>query len=129
MSQGKFLFPDGSMYEGDVAKGLRHGQGVLYNPTLHCLYEGTWDTGTRHGQGTLFYDENKKQFYKGMWQRGKRHGTGHMTYASGNTYDGEWVADKKRGKGTVRQVHSLIFALCVGPNHRVSGHAFFFDFP
>ena len=103
MSQGKFLFPDGSMYEGDVEKGLRHGQGVLYNPTLHCLYEGTWDTGTRHGQGTLFYDENKKQFYKGMWQR---------------------------GKGTVRQVYSFMFALCVGPTHRVSGHAFFcLDFP
>ncbi|CAN0438405.1 unnamed protein product, partial [Ascophyllum nodosum] len=39
------------------------------------------------------------------WQENFRHGRGTMTYASGNTYEGDWVEDRKEGEGIMTWVH------------------------
>mgnify|MGYP000922459573 FL=1 len=69
-------YPDGSVYEGEVLNGAKHGTGRFwYVGGAH--YEGQYHHGNMEGFGRLYYDEN--------------------TLA----YEGTWVADKFHGKGTV----------------------------
>ena len=37
--------------------------------------------------------------YIGAWGYGLRHGFGTMKYESGDTYEGDWVNDRKCGRG------------------------------
>merc|ERR1719433_1863667 len=57
---GKFVYGDGSQYEGDYEFDLRHGHGVF-----------TWPAQKEKDQGERKYD--------GQWQEGKQHGTGKFT--------------------------------------------------
>lgn len=61
--RGKYTWPDGSQYEGDVQDGLRHGQGVFTAATKE-RYEGEWKNGLRHGFGILWYNEERTAHYK-----------------------------------------------------------------
>lgn len=40
--------------------------------------------------------------FDGQWVAGKRHGQGSIVYASGDTFEGQWVADTRHGAGTVQ---------------------------
>ena len=98
---GLIVWPDGSTYQGDVVDGYRHGEGTFIDPSVPCLYEGQWKHGLRHGAGKLTYDDAGASFYEGQWFEGARHGYGLLRYKSGNLYEGEWIWDRKVGKGTM----------------------------
>ena len=51
--KGKYTWPDGSWYDGDVVQGLRHGEGTYYTPTGESTYIGQWKNGVRCGKGVL----------------------------------------------------------------------------
>lgn len=38
-------------------------------------------------------------FYKGEWLKDKKHGKGFYKWENGNTYKGDWRNDKMNGKG------------------------------
>lgn len=45
--KGTFQYFNGSIYEGDFEKGLRHGYGVFKSTRL--IYSGSWDHDKMHG--------------------------------------------------------------------------------
>ena len=51
----RFKYPDGTLYEGDMCKGERHGLGVevFTDGELTCRFEGSWEKDKRHGRGLL----------------------------------------------------------------------------
>ncbi|CAD8064056.1 unnamed protein product [Paramecium sonneborni] len=64
-------------------------------------YEGQKFKGMKHGQGTFFYQDNGG-VYEGQWFENKMHGQGTLYYASGKpAYEGQWLNDKFQGNGTL----------------------------
>ena len=43
------MWPDGSMYKGDVEEGFRHGKGSFYCADNPSIYSGDWVHGKRTG--------------------------------------------------------------------------------
>lgn len=101
---GKYTWPDGTFYEGEVKDGIRSGKGTFTNPSEGYKYEGEWKNGLRHGRGVLTYEveeEGKFVGYEGSWESGEKCGQGKYLYPSGNSYEGEWMHNKRNGKGTM----------------------------
>jgi hypothetical protein len=65
-------------YVGPVLNGLAHGYGKRY-----------WTSG--EANGTCF---------EGNFVNGKMNGQGSMLWANGRWYEGDWLEDKRHGKGT-----------------------------
>ena len=102
--KGVYNWPNGSHYEGNIKKGLRHGTGIFnFGGSFTKLhYEGEWFQGKRHGQGNLYFNwpiQQNINCYKGSWKQNRKDGFGSMYYPSGNIYKGEWKNDKKEGSG------------------------------
>jgi len=120
---GKYIFDDGSCYEGSYKNGERHGTGVYTYASGSC-YTGNWVNGERNGIGTMHYANGG--WYTGLWtdgewsgngtgkyifddgssyegdyRDGKRHGIGTYLYADGSSYTGSWENGEKNGTGTM----------------------------
>lgn len=89
---------DGSRYEGEYNNGVRQGQGKflysdgsVYDGKLHDLpllndgsneRKGQWEADKKEGKGTFTYPNG--DVYTGDWKKGQRHGFGTYTFhASG----------------------------------------------
>lgn len=98
MSKGKHTYPDGSVYEGDIEGGKRHGQGIWVK-TDGTKYAGQWKNDKPDGQGTITWPDGRK--YSGYWKAGKRHGQGVDIAPDGRKVEGVWdegelVREKKQ---------------------------------
>ena len=91
--KGKYVWPDGSWYEGEVFHGLRNGYGIYETGNKGIRYEGEWKNGLRHGKGKQIFMSGG--VYEGDFKKGYKSGQGKMTYPSGNYYEGEWHLEKK----------------------------------
>ena len=109
--KGKYAWPDGSAYEGEVKGGIRHGFGTFCGPGGFPRYEGQWVEGRRHGKGLLVYSEGG-DVYEGDWANDVREGQGTLTHASGNTYTGSWSNDQKNGHGVFEWKDRRCAILC-----------------
>ena len=109
--KGKYAWPDGSAYEGEVKGGIRHGVGTFCGPGGFPRYEGQWVEGRRHGKGLLVYSEGGDE-YEGGWANDVREGQGTLTHASGNTYTGSWSNDQKNGHGVFEWKDRRCAILC-----------------
>lgn len=87
MSRGKHTYPDGSVYEGDVEGGKRHGQGSWIK-TDGTKYTGEWRNDKPDGQGTIVWPDGRR--YSGYWKAGKRHGQGVDISPDGRKVEGVW---------------------------------------
>ena len=96
--KGTYNWPDGSSYEGGVRNTLRHGTGSFQRPDGQ-KYDGEWVDGLKDGKGRMVYNEKATVVYTGEWCKDLRHGYGSMRYHSGNSYEGFWSEDVKSGKG------------------------------
>ena len=106
---GKATFPQGDVYEGSYAGGLRDGQGKYSyaapppgedeepKPPLG-EYDGRWVAGEKSGTGTMMYASGAK--YQGSWKNGKYEGEGTLFYPNGDIYSGQWMGGKKHGDAT-----------------------------
>lgn len=72
---GRFIFDDGSIYEGSWKNNLPDGQGLF-----------KWPNG---------------DFYSGQFVAGKRDGVGISSSSYGGVFDGHYLKDKKHGPGTI----------------------------
>ena len=54
--KGRFTFPNGTVYDGELIDGEFHGKGTLYFPG-RGRYVAEWDHGSVIS-GTLFFDDN-----------------------------------------------------------------------
>lgn len=106
MSEGKYTFPDGEIYDGSFQNGKKEGYGKQVFPNGE-KYEGQWHDGKKHGRGTYTWADGDT--YEGDWKDGKRCGRGKVIQygkvpATGETYvkrsyDGEWLDSKEHGHG------------------------------
>jgi len=90
-------FPNGDVYVGQMAGGLREGQGS-YAWADGRRYVGGFRAGLEDGQGTYTYPNGEK--YEGQFQANRRTGQGTYTWPDGRKYVGELRDDQPNGRGT-----------------------------
>lgn len=98
----RYVQPDGTIYFGDMSRGLRSGMGQLCEGNKP-VYEGFWSNDVPHGRGTLTTNDG---VYEGEFRAGKRHGKGQFVFrehplANGKqrVYEGDWANDLPHGVG------------------------------
>ena len=92
-------FPNGDVYEGAFARGLRDGRGVFEEALTGHRYEGDWVRGERDGEGEFVSGDGAFR-YSGTWRKGRRAGRGRAEI-HGSTYEGEWKNDAFHGTGVL----------------------------
>ena len=68
--KGRFVFADGSVYNGEWKEGLYHGQGELVSSKQEDggkTYRGAFDRGLAHGWGTEIGPDGVTVIYEGNW--------------------------------------------------------------
>jgi hypothetical protein len=77
-------------------KNQRNGKRIYDN---YGVYEGDFYNGLPNGKGKMIYDNGDK--YMGDFHNGLLQGKGKMMYAKGNIYDGEFYDDLPHGIGSM----------------------------
>lgn len=70
MEWGKYVYPDGSVYEGEWRGGKAHGRGTLMYSTGD-RYAGEWVATQKQGQGEFIYSNGGIINNKNMKKRRK----------------------------------------------------------
>jgi hypothetical protein len=99
------------LYVGTLLEGTRRkGRGTFRyvykkgeNKGKEAMYEGEFENGRMHGQGTS--RDAAGCVYRGTFCRGAAHGLGACTWSEQWRYEGEWVMDRREGKGTLQQLN------------------------
>ena len=95
---GKYTFPNGDYYIGDLKNGLPDGKGIRYTPDGKIRYKGDFVNGCSQGIGKLIWENG--EYYEGAYVNNKRHGKGKVFYSNGKVkYDGDFANDKYDGYG------------------------------
>ena len=90
---GRYVFEDGSLYEGELVLGLPDGYGVI-TYSSGDLYEGQFAKGSPNGYGTIRYKSIQDlEKYSGNWENGKRSGFGALTMGDQSVLEGHWDQD------------------------------------
>ena len=105
--KGKFTYPSGNVYEGDVVDGKKHGKGKIKSSNGTTHYEGDFADDKKHGKGT--FTSSSGDVYEGDFVDGKKHGKCKITITYSNRtshYEGDVVNGKRHGKGKVTITYS-----------------------
>lgn len=94
--QGKYVWSDGCVYDGEWRRGMRNGFGKIQWPS-GVMYEGEFSGGYIHGTGTYIGPENLT--YKGRWRFNLKHGLGYQVYPNGDVFEGSWIQGTPEGPG------------------------------
>lgn len=125
--EGTMVYPDGSRYQGDWARGVCEGTGHFQSPDgsdyrgtfkndrpskvvgimrfKNVWYRGTWDYSACRGSGTITWPEG--QWYCGDWINPADgppipEGDGELHYAEGSVYAGRFYNALPDGYGSLR---------------------------
>ena len=112
---GKFTYPNGSVYIGDYKQlttgtKIREGKGkLIHSPNEDCSdgiewYEGGWKEDKMEGYGIYHYSNGDR--YEGNWVNNMQHGLGTYVFTNGTKYEGEWKNHKMHGKGKYLNMHN-----------------------
>ena len=84
--QGRYVWPDGS------------------------VYDGAWDESERHGKGTMKFNSkaNHGETYDGFWYMGQRSGLGKTIFPNGKIHEGEYKDDNQNGQGTIKWADGIV---------------------
>ena len=93
-NEGRYIFEDGSVYEGELAVGLPDGFGTLEYVSGN-IFLGQFKEGLANGYGTMRYKEDDQlEKYSGNWENAKRNGYGTLYYTDGSKQVGHWENDQ-----------------------------------
>lgn len=119
---GKMIYASGAEYKGNWLDSQRHGYGCFHDSDT-TIYEGEWRLDSKEGYGTwrhpsgqsyvglwhrglmtghgtfLFPPDDVREQYRGDWLDGEATGRGILTYKNKDIYDGEFLSNKRHGKG------------------------------
>jgi len=87
----------GERYEGQMIKGLKHGQG-FYTWQDGTVYIGNWHNDLEHGYGEKLFANG--DVYRGYWKNGAFDAQGTYTWKDGEIYEGQWQDGFEHGFGT-----------------------------
>ena len=99
---GKIIFKDGTIYEGQIEKGELKGKGKMVWKNGY-EYEGGFNSNKFNGNGVLKGPSGDK--YEGDFTNNLFHGNGKYIYNNGNSYEGQFVYGQKKGKGIYKCVN------------------------
>ena len=68
--RGRYLWKDGSLYEGNYENGKKEGFGKFTFARSENLYEGFWKDGKQNGLGVLTTKVGV-ELKRGLWENGK----------------------------------------------------------
>lgn len=94
---GTFVQSTGDRYDGNFVRGVPYGSGVEVVDGVR--YAGEFRAGVRHGHGKMEYPNGLVFF--GQFKHGRKIGTGTAWYPDGSKYIGTWENDKRNGRGTL----------------------------
>jgi hypothetical protein len=95
LGDANFALDEGhTVYEGQWARGQRHGHGALIDATID--YEGQHENDAPHGNGTCRFPN---ACYTGTMHHGARTGWGVVTYSNGQRHEGNFQDGKAHGYG------------------------------
>eukprot|EP00391_Amoebophrya_sp_Ameob2_P010704 CAMPEP_0178995520 /NCGR_PEP_ID=MMETSP0795-20121207/7869_1 /TAXON_ID=88552 /ORGANISM="Amoebophrya sp., Strain Ameob2" /LENGTH=695 /DNA_ID=CAMNT_0020687829 /DNA_START=210 /DNA_END=2297 /DNA_ORIENTATION=+ len=95
--KGRYVWADGSVYEGDFEDDAMTGYGVLRDVESGSIYAGQFEDSVEHGNGRLV---TKLLVYEGQWADGLRHGVGEeVDFANNYRYVGHFFEGVKHGIG------------------------------
>ena len=95
--QGKYIYKNGDIYEGNWKNNKKEGKGVYYFNQKGEKYKGNFFDDYPNGKGIYYYKNGDR--YEGMFKDGKEHGEGTIFYADGGRFKGEFKNGLKHGKG------------------------------
>lgn len=93
---GEETLKNSDCFVGDFIKGKKSGIGQLTIQSQKVTLIGQFVNGIPNGLGQL---NNLKSIYTGGWRQGKKHGVGLLKVSETKFYFGQWVEDRKEGKG------------------------------
>lgn len=93
---GKYIFPNGDIYEGNYVNEKKEGQGT-YTIKDGDVYTGQFANGKFDGQGTYTYKSGN--VYTGQFAKGDINGQGTYSYKNGDVYVGQFTDGKFNGYG------------------------------
>jgi len=94
---GVVVYANGHTYCGEFRKGTEHGEGELRDETGALVYRGFFEAGSISGRGTYYYTDG--YVYGGDVREGVRHGKGSMWAPDGSVYEGDCVFGQRTGHG------------------------------
>ncbi|KAL8168178.1 hypothetical protein V2J09_009677 [Rumex salicifolius] len=103
---GKYVWPDGCIYDGEWRRGMRHGHGKLHFPS-GAIYEGEFSGGYMHGDGSYTWPGHLT--YKGRWRLSLKHGLGYQVYANGDIFEGSWIQGTPEGHGKYSWAYGNVY--------------------
>lgn len=104
--KGKILWPSQATYEGDFSGGYLHGFGTL-SGSDGSVYRGSWKMNSQHGIGRKQY--SNADVYDGCWREGIREGSGRYAWSNGNVYIGNWKGGFMCGRGVMKWINGDLF--------------------
>ncbi|KAL1222847.1 Phosphatidylinositol 4-phosphate 5-kinase 7 [Cardamine amara subsp. amara] len=104
--KGKLMWSTGAIYEGDFSGGYLHGFGTMTSPD-GSVYSGAWRMNVRHGLGRKEYCNS--DLYDGSWKEGLQDGRGSYSWTNGNRYIGNWKKGQMCGRGVMRWASGDLF--------------------
>ena len=93
---GKFIWADGTYYEGNFENDLLSGGGSLQWRDGRS-YDGEWLNNKMHGRGTFTWPGGKS--YVGEYRNDKKEGHGTYYWNEEKYYSGQWNNNKQHGEG------------------------------
>jgi len=94
---GTLTLLDGAYYHGHYESGVRQGHGIYRYPNGD-VYVGAWSAGMKHGRGDYIFADSQSRL-TGDWLDGKISSGGSWRLCGGQSYTGEFKANKPCGKG------------------------------
>ena len=99
---GQLIYPDGSIYIGQIKKGQPNGHGEKVwkqedENGFAKTYVGNWITGNMEGFGELTLQEG--EIYIGNFKNGYPNGQGIRKWFNGDFYEGNYVNGFQTGRG------------------------------
>jgi len=116
---GKMVYPNGDIYEGEWGEDKMHGEGTYTYKKSGDIYSGTWASNKKNGEGTYEYAVDSSMVsgtwvegqitagkwtlkgaaeYDGEFKLGRPYGDGKFTFASGLSQSGAFVEPPKSGE-------------------------------
>lgn len=110
-----FFKESGNVYKGRIGNhGHQEGKGILYNSQKKVIYDGMWENGKRNGEGTNYYYSHDgvtlEHVYMGNWVDNKKSGKGKMlNHLTEDFYEGQFYEDLRDGEGIYKRKTDLVF--------------------
>ena len=97
---GQLIYPDGSIYVGQIRKGLPHGHGEkIWSDVTDPHSLSAQSSKNNIAQNDALSERDFQKTYKGNWLHGKMEGFGELTMQEGEVYIGNFKNGYPNGQG------------------------------